>query len=352
MVEIREHAVKINEGIRMQEARACFLCGSEGVLLYQDLHDRLFSSQSRWELLRCPKCGLVWINPRPLHEELSKLYEHYYTHNSSNFIPRLASLRRMIRDAILATSFSYNSLPTNSLQKGMGRVCAWIGPIREMVEIRVRTLNGERRGKLLDVGCGNGEFLAMMRYLGWEVMGVEPDEEAVKVAHEQFGLSVYKGTLEEAGFPDDMFDAITMNHVIEHVFDPISTFKEVLRVLKHGGRLVVLTPNVESLGHRLFGKAWFHLDPPRHLHLFSPYTLQTCFEQAGLMAFQLRTTACSARWIWVASRFIQRNGFLPAGSPSKQGLWLRLEGLIFQGVEHGLCWMRNAGEEVVLIATK
>lgn len=191
-----------------------------------------------------------------------------------------------------------------------------------------------------------------MRELGWEVIGVEPDGQAVKVAQERFGLSVHEGTLEEVGFPDDNFDAITMNHVIEHVWDPIDTLRECRRVLKPGGKLVVITPNIESLGHRLFREAYLHLDPPRHLYLFSPRTLRICAEQAGLRVLQLRTTARSARWMWAASRLIRRNGMLPGGSPTKINWRLRLEGLAFQVVEHWLRFVKEMGEEIVMVASK
>lgn len=80
--------------------------------------------------------------------------------------------------------------------------------------------DGARKGRLLDVGCGSGEFLAQMRELGWDVFGVEPDPQAARVAREQFGLTVWPGALAEASFPDGFFDAVTLNHVIEHVADP------------------------------------------------------------------------------------------------------------------------------------
>ncbi|MGH2395464.1 MAG: class I SAM-dependent methyltransferase [bacterium] len=123
------------------------------------------------------------------------------------------------------------------------------------------------RGRLLDVGCGSGRFLVHMRDLGWEVTGVEPDPVAVRVAHRSFHLNVASGTLEDAGFPESCVDVVTMNHVIEHVPDPISSLRECNRVLREGGRLVVVTPNVHSLGHWYFNHSWRGLEVPRHLQL-------------------------------------------------------------------------------------
>ncbi|MFZ6017578.1 MAG: class I SAM-dependent methyltransferase [Nitrospirota bacterium] len=346
------HAVKENEGIRVQEARSCLLSNNEGILLYQNLRDRLFGAPGTWALMQCPKCRLVWLSPRPVPADIGKLYEHYFTHDTTNCVPRLASLKHVVRDTILATRLGYDGLACRPLPRRLGKVLSWIGPIREIVELSVMTLKKTPRGKLLDVGCASGQFLVKMRDLGWEVVGVEPDGQAVKVARERFDLSVHEGVLEEAGFPDNTFDAITMNHVIEHVLDPIATLKECRRVVKPDGKLVVITPNIESLGHRLFGKAWRGLEVPRHLYLFSRDTLWACAEQAGLQVIKVWTTPRSARWIWVASRLIHQNGVLHGGSPQKQSCWLWLAGLAFQAVEHGLCRVRDVGEEIVLVATK
>lgn len=220
----REQTVSLNEGIRVQEARFCLLCDSEGKILYQNLRDRFFSAPGIWALLQCPKCGLIWLNPRPVDEDIGKLYEDYCTHQIT--IPRFARLRGIIENSILAARLGYDSLASSSLQKILGKALSWIGPIREIAELSVMALESHPKGKLLDVACGNGVFLAKMRDLGWEVTGVEPDEQAVKVAREYYGLDVYKGTLEEVGFQDNTFDAIILSHVIEHVPNPISTLRE------------------------------------------------------------------------------------------------------------------------------
>jgi 2-polyprenyl-3-methyl-5-hydroxy-6-metoxy-1,4-benzoquinol methylase len=227
-----------------------------------------------------------------------------------------------------------------------------INPDYNMAELTVGAFDGKRGRKLLDVGCGNGQFLAKMRDLGWEVIGVEPDIMAVRVARESFGLNVHEGMINGADFPSDTFDAITMNHVIEHVLDPIGLFRECHRVLKSGGKLVVNTPNIESFGAHHFGNIWVHWDPPRHIHLFSLQALNTCVERTGLKALKLRTTSNHARWVWQTSRLNYRNGTLLNGSSESSGLLLRLEGLAFLVMEDVLYVREQAGEELVLVATK
>ncbi len=344
--------MKRNGSIRVEEAWICLLCEGEGLFLYKELRDRLFNTPGVWNVIRCPFCGLAWLGPRPIPEDIEKLYDNYFTHDTFYNVPRFASLRKLIRNAVLTGYLGYNDLAGSTLQKRLGRVLSWIYPVRSKVALSVMFLEYKPKGKLLEVGCGNGQFLNKMRELGWEVAGVELDGQAIKIARERFGLRVHGSTLEEADFPDDTFDAITMDHVIEHIWDPIGTLKECCRVLKPNGRLVVLTPNIKSLAHRLFREAWLHLDPPRHLYLFSPYTLHNCAERAGLGVLKLRTTARSVPWIWLTSRLIRRDGLIPGGSVEQAGFRIRLEGRAFQIIEHGLCLVTDVGEELVLIATK
>jgi 2-polyprenyl-3-methyl-5-hydroxy-6-metoxy-1,4-benzoquinol methylase len=340
----------MNEGIRVTEVRSCPFCGSEGVLLYQGLRDRLFAAPGAWALLQCSQCQLVWLNPRPVPADIGKLYERYFTHEAT--IQRLAGVRKVVWEGILAARLGYPELGRSGLQRGLGRALSWLGPIRQKAELSVMTLSGHRRGTLLEVGCGGGQFLARMRDLGWKVQGVEFDGQAVKVAREHLGLSIREGTLGEVGFAADTFNVVAMHHVIEHLCDPVGTLQECRRVLKPGGRLVVATPNVASLGHRLFRDAWRGLEVPRHLHLFSPRALLACAARAGFPESELRTTARKAGWMWTASCLTSRDAALPDGSSAKPGLWLRLQGLAFEVVEHALCRKSHVGEELVLIARK
>ena len=120
-----------------------------------------------------------------------------------------------------------------------------------------------------------------MRIAGWEVEGLDFDEKAIDRAWREYGVTVRHGDLRAACYPDGSFDAVTMNHVIEHVHDPIAPLAESWRILISGGRLVVATPNIASSGHERFGRNWRGLEPPRHLHLFSEKTLAEAARHAG-----------------------------------------------------------------------
>jgi len=207
-----------------------------------------------------------------------------------------------------------------------------------------------RPSRVLDVGCGSGVLLARMKALGWDAEGVELDPDGVKAARGR-GVGVRQGTLEQQAFPDNTFDAVHSAHVIEHVYDPVGLLRECHRILKPGGTLVILTPNIESWGHRKFGASWLNLDPPRHLVLFSTRTLSRSASQAGFTVKRLDTTVRSA-WVYGAlSRCIERFGraeMSELGKPANL-LW----GILYQMRQRMLLRGNpEAGDELLLIATK
>lgn len=147
------------------------------------------------------------------------------------------------------------------------------GPLERLVTLsrrmRRRRIEGYRRnGRILDVGCGRGLFLSLMRQAGWDVAGVEYDEETASCARDAFGIPVVSGDPDHWPFMERAFDAVTLYHVLEHVQDPRAMIERCCRLLKRGGLLVISVPNLSSLQAR-FGKGdWFHLDLPRHLYHF------------------------------------------------------------------------------------
>jgi SAM-dependent methyltransferase len=137
-------------------------------------------------------------------------------------------------------------------------------------------------GLVLDVGCATGNFLAGMRELGWETIGVEPSPHAASYAREVQGLDVHQGTLADAALPAEHVDVVTMWHVLEHVYDPKASLAEAARVLRPGGWIVITVPHLESWEARCFGRYWLGLDFPRHLYLFSRPVLRRYLAEASL----------------------------------------------------------------------
>lgn len=336
------------EGIRTQEAVNCLLCETKGEVFYPVLEDKLFKVEGAWSLLRCPRCGLAWLNPRCIAEDINNIYADYWTRHVKNKTSAPVLLWEKIKPFLLASSFGYRDVFEQRDCLLIGRLL-WLFPFfREAAKSGVMWLEGSDRGKLLDVGCGNGNFLNMMRNLGWEVSGIELSRQLALSARERFGIPVTIGTLEDANLPSDYFDVITMSRLIEHVYNPIKLLNECRRIIKQGGKIVIRTPNIESLGHKIFRDSCVHLDPPRHIFLFNAKALDLCVKRAGFRVERLNTTAGTARWAWVGSRLIRQEKD-PLG---KKSLALRLEGAIFELIEYGSCLLNNAGEELALIATK
>lgn len=136
-------------------------------------------------------------------------------------------------------------------------------------------------GKILDVGCGLGFALAVYRERGWTPFGVEPSAVAARYAREVLGLPVHQGELLDARFSSEFADVILFRHTLEHMPSPSVELREVHRILKNSGLLVVMIPNAAGLDASLFGRWWVAWDLPRHLYHFTPRTASALLAKAG-----------------------------------------------------------------------
>jgi len=159
------------------------------------------------------------------------------------------------------------------------------------------------KARLLDVGCGNGAFLSFAIDAGWNAVGVDADPLAVAAARSR-GLTVHAVNAQSLPFESGCFDVVTVSHVLEHVHEPRSLLKECLRVLVPGGQLWLETPNVASAGHKVFGRAWRGLEPPRHLTIYSRKALASMIEEAGFERIRFRFHGKAASAVWRESRLL------------------------------------------------
>jgi SAM-dependent methyltransferase len=142
-----------------------------------------------------------------------------------------------------------------------------------------------------------------------------------------------------------------MSHLIEHVHEPLDLLIECHRILKLGGQFSLVTPNVASAGHRFYGPSWFHLDPPRHLRIFSVTALEMLLRKAGFRSMKIRTTIRDAVGAYVGSDSIRRTGRHEFGS--RQPWSARLWAQAMTAIEWG--WWKadnRVGEEIAVIAQK
>jgi 2-polyprenyl-3-methyl-5-hydroxy-6-metoxy-1,4-benzoquinol methylase len=169
------------------------------------------------------------------------------------------------------------------------------------------------KNKLLDVGCGNGEFLSRAKWQGWDAYGIDFDEQALSHAREN-GISVTHGAVEPEKFKPESFDAITSNQVIEHMHEPIEFLKTLYSWLKPGGILWLGTPNMDSDSHRHFGRDWYCLHPPQHLFIFSAKSLVHSMQATGFTNVKIAPRGYMESHIYKASKKMRESrevGSLP-----------------------------------------
>lgn len=319
---------------------SCPLCGTPGTLIHIGMADRLFQVPGKWNSRKCESadCGLVWLDPMPLKEEIHKAYAVYYTHEDKGR-PAASRRKKTWRIRLLR------------LHKRLLR--ALVGARREEENHYLMYLREVRPGRLLEIGCGNGRRLARLAALGWQVEGQEVDEKAWAAAQVNHPFHVHLGEVEALALASDSFDAVVMNHVIEHVHDPASLLTEARRLLKPGGALIVITPNAESQEHALFGQSWFSLDPPRHLHLFTPRALADLARRADFAAHETWTTSVNSDYVAASSLKIRGLGDMKATEDPVAKERRLIAGLYFRlWAVHSRTSLPDSGEECVLRAVK
>ena len=227
----------------------CALCESAGELRYPDLQDRHFDAPGTWTELQCPRCQLIWLNPKPTADDLPSLYADYYTHGEPE--DRSVFVQAIMRGVPAAVQ-GYGDVVPEPRVRTLGRMFSWFGPLREVGTRGTMGLSREVGSTLLDFGCGDGAFLRHMRSLGWNVAGIEQDPRAAEVARGIVGEDAIHASLEDAraAMPEG-YEVITLSHVIEHLLDPVETLKACAGALRPGGKLVITTPNTDAANNQM-----------------------------------------------------------------------------------------------------
>jgi SAM-dependent methyltransferase len=226
----------------------CALCGGKNysLVLATSLNSlpSVFKQQNTKQILlmKCTKCGLI-------------------------------SLGSTITEALVDSYYS------RKYYSSMGR---GVDNFYRLLIAREFLLSKGSAGKILEVGCGDGSLLVIMKAHGWDASGTDISSVAVKLSQKKIGKNkVIKGYLKNANFDSVSFDAICLRHVLEHLENPLEDLQEINRILKNNGILCLIVPNIESISFRMFGENWFHLDIPRHCYHYSFNTLRLLASKAG-----------------------------------------------------------------------
>ncbi|MBO9671546.1 MAG: class I SAM-dependent methyltransferase [Sphingobium sp.] len=257
-----------NEGVACRAAPVCALCGAAGTLLHEQQRDPLFGAPGIWDSRKCtnPACRIVWLDPMPLPDGLGALYQSYHTHEAHD------------DDGGVLEPFPY-SRSHDGLKK---LLAALLPPWRHLFETQLDQFAGLKPGRMLDVGCGAGLFLRQAIGAGWQATGIDFDAGAVAVAKRVRGAEAHAMDIHDPALDDRRFEGILLNNVIEHLPDPAGVMARCAELLTPGGRIVMITPNVEAMAHDIFGPDWRGLEPPRHLFLYTGSALVQLGREAGL----------------------------------------------------------------------
>lgn len=235
----------------------CILCGSTVFTKLFMSKDRIFSIPGKYTNMQCLRCKVIFLNPQPSNRELEKHYPQtgYFAYKKEGKL----GFEGKIREYIIKNYYNKNVISAL---------------LRFVVPNSFAIPKFKKNGRILDLGCGTGDILYLLKNIGWDVYGIEIYKNAVDVAHERGLKNVILGTYEALNrFPDNFFDAIRLYHVIEHLNNPPNCLELIYKKLKSEGQLILATPNIDSPLIKLFKNKWSGIDAPRHLFLFNPKLL-------------------------------------------------------------------------------
>jgi 2-polyprenyl-3-methyl-5-hydroxy-6-metoxy-1,4-benzoquinol methylase len=247
----------------------CQICGSGDVR-------RAVFVRDGYELARCSNCGLAFVTNPPNAAEL----EHLYSFASGYHVGFRDDLTEIAQRFALAQ--------------------------RQLAAIA----RHHASGRCLDIGASAGFFVKTAADAGWDAHGIELSKDTSGLARERYGVDVACARLEEATFEPESFDAITLWDLIEHVPDPLDTMHRVARLLKPGGVVGILTPNLDGLFARSSYKVarrighWPAVEPPLHLFQFSIRSLTALLDRVGLEILEIEHESQPLRYVFGGPRHL------------------------------------------------
>lgn len=222
----------------------CNLCHSDDVEI---VFEQGVAQEGR--VVRCRKCNLMYVNPR------KRVELHDY------------------RERGEGEQAGWEVSPS-----GLERQRNQVRDYRHALNAAVQHAPG---GQVLEVGCCTGTLLNELQERGMHCIGVEPNSFAARFGRETFGLTIHVATLDELDLDESSFDVVLLLHVIEHLTDPISVLRNIRRILRPGGLLIVETPRYDTLSFRLFGRRERNIVDNWHLYFYTTNTLLKSLEEAG-----------------------------------------------------------------------
>ena len=255
----------------------CDLCGSREHRVLFHARDTLYDIPGTFPVVRCTRCRLVYVNPRPTADAIWAYYPstQYVAHqpNRKDEGHAIGNMARRLMFSGKASGFR-----------------ATLTRVHNTLSYRM-FLPSPAPGKVLDIGCGTGGYLAQWKKLGWTVEGLEPTPHVAAIARERLGATIHEGVIETAKLPEGHYDVITMCHSLEHTYSPRTALLRAFRALKPGGHILIMVPNFAAWERAAFGANWLALEVPRHLFHFEPPVLRRALRDTGFVGVQVGGSA-------------------------------------------------------------
>lgn len=270
----------------LEEVDACPYCQSScRSLAHTNVQDwSFYSAAGKWTYWECDRCLSLYLSPRPTRATLGHAYSNYYTHQADGATSFPGRLKEVLANELWSHLFRTDLRPRLHIPSWL----KWmVLPLRRRIAVpfQLAELVKHPPGRLLDVGCGNGDMLVVARQLGWRVIGVEVDPIAVRAARSR-GLDVLEGSYEQLTEFRGELDCIICSHVLEHVHEPKDMLLRINDALKPHGMLLLSLPNATSQLRRHFGSDWRGLEAPRHLTIPSMRQLNVALRKMGFNVHQ------------------------------------------------------------------
>ncbi len=255
----------------------CDLCGGQNTKFFINTPDRNFST-GVFTYIQCQRCKLIWLSPRPKKQILDKYYPISYS--AYKAIPKTSSLKQTFRNLIRK-----NYLASRLLMKDP--LFFW-----------------KNKGKILDVGTGNGYYMQILADWGWQTYGVEINPDIVFEAKKKGIKNIRVGDLLTAQYKSNFFNVIRFSHVLEHVSSPRRELIEAKRILKRKGCVIISIPNIDSISFRIFRSYWYSLEAPRHFYHFSPKTIRKLLHDCGFIGIKIHFNQSPYPPLWSIMYFM------------------------------------------------
>lgn len=266
--------------------------------MFQSMYDAV-------TMIQCPLCG------HSTTKEILRCPDHLVTREYFTIVECGHCTFRFTSDAPMAENIGkyYASEAYTSLSGKRPTLRAWVRTQRQKLAARYVMRHAKlRRGAILDIGCATGDFLDVMKERGWNVSGIEPDEESRTRL-----IARHIPTLppnEISTIPDASVDVMTLWHVLEHVHGLQEFGRQLRRIVKPNGVIIIAVPNAEALDARMYASHWHAYELPRHLYHFSRRTLAQFAEQSGLRIEKLGTMPLDSVYCCLQSEtYMQGNSF-------------------------------------------